>query len=58
MRRQAITWTNVDFASVRSSHIHLWAISQEIPQPPVTKISLEIIYLQVNSNLPGVNELR
>ena len=54
---QAITWTNVGSSSVRSSHIHLHAISQKIHQPPVTKISLEIIYLQVNSNLSGTNEL-
>ena len=57
-RHQAITWTNVDLSSVRSSSIHLRAISYEIPQPPFTKISLEITYLKLNWNLPGANELR
>ena len=33
------------------------AILQEIPQPPVTEISLKIIYLKFCSNLPGANEL-
>ena len=30
---QAITWTNFDLSSVKSSDIHLKAVSQEIPQP-------------------------
>ena len=42
---QAITWTNVDLSSVRSSGIHLNAILQEMPQPSVTEISLKINYL-------------
>ena len=33
-------------------------MSQEIPQPPGTKISLEIIYLKFHSYLRGTNELR
>ena len=33
------------------------AILQEIPQPPVTEISLKITYLKFCSNLPGSNEL-
>ena len=53
---QAITWTNVDLSSVRSSGIHLSAILQEIPQPSVTEISLTIIYLKFCSNLPGAND--
>ena len=32
-------------------------ISQEIPQPSVTKINLKITYLKVNQNLPGAKEL-
>ena len=51
------TWTNIDLSSVRASGIHLRAISQEIPQPPITKISLKIIYVKFHSNLPGANEL-
>ena len=54
---QAITWTNVDLSSVRSSGIHLRAISLEIPQPPFIKVSLKITYLKLNWNLPGTNEL-
>ena len=34
---QAITWTNVVSSLMRSSDIHLWAISQEI-QPSIAKI--------------------
>ena len=41
----------------QSSVIHLRAISQEIPQPPFTKISLKITYLESNWNIPGANEL-
>ena len=40
-RYQAITLTNVKL-SVKSNAIHLRAISQEIPQPSVIKISMEI----------------
>ena len=43
-RHQAITWTNVDLLSVRSTDIHLSAISQEIVQPSITKISLKIFF--------------
>ena len=55
---QAITWTNFDLSSVRITGVHLRAILREIPQPPVTKISLKITYLKFCSNLPGTNELR
>ena len=54
---QAITWTNVDLSSARSSGIHLRAILQEIPQPSVTEISMKITYLKFCSNIPGTNEL-
>ena len=33
------------------------AISQEIPQPSVTKINMKITYLKVHQNLPGANDL-
>ena len=59
-RHQAITWTNIDLSSGRSSGIHLSAILQEIPQipkPPIAKISLKITYLNFHWNLPGANEL-
>ena len=57
-RHQAITWTNVDLSSVRSCGIHVRAISQEIPQPSITKISLKITSLEFISNLLGANELK
>ena len=38
---QAITWTHVDLSWVRFSNIRLWTISQETPQPSITKISLK-----------------
>ena len=34
------------------------AISQEIPQPSITKICLKITCLKFHSNFPGANELR
>ena len=43
--------------SVRSSDIHLRAISQEKPQHSITEISPEITDLRFHSNLPGANEL-
>ena len=52
-RQKSITWTNIDLLSVRSSDIPLRAISQEIPQPSTTKISLKITYQTFYSNLPG-----
>ena len=42
---------------MRSSDIHLRAISQEIPRPSITKIHLKITYLKFHSNLPGANAL-
>ena len=49
---QAITWTNVHFLLVRFYGIYLRAISQEIPQSSISKISLKIIYPEFHSNLP------
>ena len=51
-----ITWTNVDWSSVKSSDIHIRAIWQEMPQPSITKICLKIICLNFHSNFPGPNE--
>ena len=42
---------------MRSCDIHLKAISQNRPQPSVTKISFKITYLKFNWNLPVANEL-
>ena len=41
---------------VRSSHIHLREISQEIPQPSVIRLCLQI-NLKLHLKLPGANEL-
>ena len=54
---QAITWNNVDFPSFKSSDILIWAISQEMPQPSITKICLKSTYLKFYWNSPGANEL-
>ena len=54
---KAITWTNVDWSSVKSSDIHIRAISQEMPQPSITKIYLKITCLKFHSKFPGANEL-
>ena len=56
-RHQAITWTNVDSSSMKSSDIHIRAISQEMPQPSIPKIHLKITYSKFHSNFPGANEL-
>ena len=56
-RHQAITWTNVDLTSLMSSDVHLRAISLEISQPSVTKISLKVIFLRFYWSLTGANEL-
>ena len=56
-RHQAITWTNVDLSSIRSSDIHLRSILWKVSQPSIIEISLKITYLKFHSNFPGVNEL-
>ena len=38
---------------MRSSDIHLRAISQEIPEPSIIKLSLKIEYLKFHPNLSG-----
>ena len=40
-----------------SSGIHMRTVSQDIPQPLTTKISLKITHLKFTLNLPGANEL-
>ena len=37
--------------------IHMKAVSQEIPQPLITKVSLKTTHLKFTLNLPGANEL-
>ena len=56
-RHQAITWTDVDWSSVKSSDIHIRANPQEMPQPPISTIRLKFVYLKFHSNIPGANEL-
>ena len=48
---------NVDWSSVKSSDIHIRAISQEMPQPSMTKVCLKITYLKFHLIFPGANEL-
>ena len=50
---QAITWTNAEELSVKSSTINLWAISPEVPQPSIEKNGLNISSLNFNTDLPG-----
>ena len=42
---------------MKSSDIHIRAISHEMLQPSITKICSKITCLKFNSNLPGANEL-
>ena len=48
---------NVDWSSVKSSDIRIRAISQQMPQPSITKICLKITCLKFHSNFPRPNEL-
>ena len=59
LTHQAITWTNIDWTSAKSSDIdiHIGAISQEMPHPSITEICLKITRLKFQSNFPGANEL-
>ena len=43
---------------MKSKDIRIRAISQEMPQPSITKICLEITCLKFHSNFPGANELK
>ena len=49
---------NVDWSSVKSSDIHIRAISQEMPQSPIIKIRSKITYPKFHSNFSGAIELR
>ena len=55
---QAITWTNVDLWSLRSSDNQLKAILQQMPQPSINNISCKMNSLKLCSNFPGANELK
>ena len=57
VRHQAITWTNVDLSSERSSDIHLRTISEAKSMPTITEVSLQIIFTKFHWNLPGAYEL-
>ena len=57
LTHQAITWTNVDLSSERSSDICLRTISKAISPPSINDISLKIIDTKFHPNLPRVNEL-
>ena len=57
LTHKAITSTNVDWSSAKSSDIHIRAISQEMSQRPITRICSKITCLKFHSNFPGANEL-
>ena len=48
--------TNFDLSSGKSKDNHLRAISQAIPQPSITKISLKIAHDKFDSNPPGASD--
>ena len=52
-----LTWTDVDFTSVRSRGIHPRAIFQEMIKIAILDIGMKITNLRFNPGLPGVNEL-
>ena len=57
-RHQAITWTNVDWLSVRSCGIHQRALSWDDLKIPISKTRLEITFSESHSDLLGANELK
>ena len=46
-----------EWSSVKSTNIHIRAISQDMPQLSITKIPWKITYLKFLSYFPGANEL-
>ena len=50
-------WMNVDLSAVGSSDNHLKAVSQEISQQLITKVSMKITYVKFYSIPLGANEL-
>ena len=56
-RYQAITWTNIDWPSMRSCGIYLRASSFEMLKLFFLDMSVKIIILKVQTRLPGTNEL-
>ena len=52
---QDITWTNVDFSSVRSCGIHLRAISQEVRKILLLDNSLKNNKFKITAASPGAN---
>ena len=56
-RQEAIIWTNDDISLVKSSAIHLGAISQGIRLPSINKISFRCTSLKFHQILSGANEL-
>ena len=55
---QAITWTNVDVLSVRSSLINPGVFLQEMFRISILDMCLKIINIQSQPHLPGDNELK
>ena len=55
-RHQAIAWTNFTHHQIGPVTL-LSAVSREIPQPSITKISSKIIYLKLHLNLSGSDEV-
>ena len=53
---QIIIWTNVESSPVMFSDIHMSAISQDVSQPSITKITFKITYLKFHLILVGANE--
>ena len=56
-RHQAITWTDVDFSSVKSYGIHTRAISREYTCRVVSTLLATRLVLQMRAPLPASLEL-
>ena len=55
---QVIAWCQTDLSSLRSSVIHLRAISRGTLHRSITRISFKIDCRKFHSNLPGANDLK
>ena len=62
---EVVSWISIEsiksrtvIRGPRSSDIHIFTISQEIPQPAITKIRLKITNLKFHSNFPGANDFQ
>ena len=50
-------YLNQCWLMIKSSDVHISAISQAMPQPSIIQIHLKITYIKFHSNFPGASEM-